>query len=185
MAHRVYGTVEDGVHLIGPITVAETARIRSGAYIEGPAFIDEGSDIGPNCYIRPCTSVGKKVRIGNACEVKNSIIMDGTHIGHLSYVGDSILCERCNLAAGTIVANLRLDNKNVKMFIKDRVVDSGRRKLGTVLGDGVKTGINALLMPGVKVGTNSWIGANFIVRRDVPANSIVMIEQEINNEKSS
>lgn len=185
MEHRVYGTVEDGAHLIGPITVAETARIRSGAYIEGPAFIDEGSDIGPNCYIRPCTSVGKKVRIGNACEVKNSIIMDGTHIGHLSYVGDSILCERCNLAAGTIVANLRLDNKNVKMLIKDRVVDSGRRKLGTVLGDGVKTGINALLMPGVKVGTNSWIGANFIVRRDVPANSIVMIEQEINNEKSS
>jgi UDP-N-acetylglucosamine diphosphorylase/glucosamine-1-phosphate N-acetyltransferase len=178
MEHKVYGTVENGAHLIGPVTVAETARIRSGAYIEGPTFIDEGSDIGPNCYIRPCTSIGKNVRVGNACEIKNSIIMDQTHVGHLSYVGDSILCERCNLAAGTITANLRLDDGTVKMLVKGEVVDTGRRKLGTILGDNVKTGINALLMPGVKVGTNSWIGANFTVHRDVPANTVALLKQD-------
>jgi bifunctional UDP-N-acetylglucosamine pyrophosphorylase/glucosamine-1-phosphate N-acetyltransferase len=178
MEHKVCGTVENGAHLIGPVTVAETARIRSGAYIEGPTFIDEGSDIGPNCYIRPCTSIGKNVRVGNACEIKNSIIMDGTHVNHLSYVGDSILCERCNLAAGTITANLRLDDRNVKMLVKGEIVDTGRRKLGAILGDNVKTGINALLMPGVKVGVNSWIGANFTVHRDVPANTIVLLKQE-------
>jgi bifunctional UDP-N-acetylglucosamine pyrophosphorylase/glucosamine-1-phosphate N-acetyltransferase len=178
MEHKVYGTVENGAHLIGPVTVAETARIRSGAYIEGPTFIDEGSDIGPNCYIRPCTSIGKNARVGNACEIKNSIIMDQTHVGHLSYVGDSILCERCNLAAGTITANLRLDDEPVKMLVKGEVVDTGRRKLGAILGDNVKTGINALLMPGVKVGTNSWIGANFTVHRDVPANTIALLKQD-------
>jgi UDP-N-acetylglucosamine diphosphorylase/glucosamine-1-phosphate N-acetyltransferase len=178
MEHNVYGTVENGAHLIGPVTVAETARIRSGAYVEGPAFIDEGSDIGPNCYIRPCTRIGKNARVGNACEVKNSIIMDGTHVGHLSYVGDSILCERCNLAAGTITANLRLDDGPVKMFVKGKVVDTGRRKLGAVLGDNVKTGVNALLMPGVKVGTNSWIGANFTLQKDVPANTVMLLKQE-------
>jgi UDP-N-acetylglucosamine diphosphorylase/glucosamine-1-phosphate N-acetyltransferase len=178
MEHKVYGAVEEGAHLVGPVTVAETARIRSGAYIEGPSFIGEGSDIGPNCYIRPCTSIGKNVRIGNACEVKNSIVMDGTHIGHLSYVGDSILCERCNLAAGTITANLRLDDGSVKMLVKAKVVDSGRRKLGAVLGADVKTGINALLMPGVKVGARSWIGANFTVHRDVPADTIVLLKQD-------
>src|SRR3972149_9717129 len=78
MEHKVYGAVENGAHLMGPVTVAETARIRSGAYVEGPSFIDEGCDIGPNCFIRPCTSIGKNARVGNACEVKNSIIMDGT-----------------------------------------------------------------------------------------------------------
>jgi UDP-N-acetylglucosamine diphosphorylase/glucosamine-1-phosphate N-acetyltransferase len=184
MAHRVYGKVENGAHLIGPVTVAETARIRSGAYIEGPCFIDEGSDIGPNCYIRPCTSVGKNVRIGNACEVKNSIIMDETHVGHLSYVGDSIMCERCNLAAGTITANLRLDDGHVKMLVKGKVVDTGRRKLGAVLGDDVKTGINALLMPGVKVGIKSWVGANFTVNRDLPANTVALFQQDKGREKS-
>jgi len=178
MEHKVYGNVENGAHLIGPVTVAETARIRSGAYVEGPTFIDEGSDVGPNCYIRPCTSIGKNARVGNACEVKNSIIMDGTHVGHLSYVGDSILCERCNLAAGTITANLRLDDEPVKMLVKGKVVDTGRRKLGAILGDNVKTGINALLMPGVKVGANSWVGANFTVHKDVPANTTVLLKQD-------
>ena len=185
MEHKVYGTVENGAHLIGPVTVAETARIRSGSYIEGPTFIGEGSDIGPNCYIRACTSIGNNVRVGNACEVKNSIIMDGTHVGHLSYVGDSILCERCNLAAGTITANLRLDDGAVKMLVKGKVVDTGRRKLGAILGDDVKTGINALLMPGVKVGTNSWIGANFTVHRDVPADTIVLLKQDEDRRKKS
>ena len=183
MEHKVYGTVEIGAHLVGPVTVAETARVRSGAYIEGPSFIGEGSDIGPNCYIRPYTSVGKNVRIGNACEVKNSIVMDGTHVGHLSYVGDSILCERCNLAAGTITANLRLDDGHVKMLVKGKIVDTGRRKLGAILGDEVKTGINALLMPGVKVGPRSWLGANFTVHRDVPEDTIMLLKQDEDKQK--
>jgi bifunctional UDP-N-acetylglucosamine pyrophosphorylase/glucosamine-1-phosphate N-acetyltransferase len=177
MKHKAVGEIEDGAHILGPVTIAETARIRSGAYIEGPTLIDEGSDIGPNCYIRPCTSIGKKVRIGNAVEVKNSIVMDGTHIGHLSYVGDSILGERCNLGAGTITANYRLDSGTVKMMIKDKLVDSGRRKLGAILGDEVKTGINALTMPGIKIGVNSQIGPNYIAYRDMTANTTALLSQ--------
>ena len=179
MKHRVLGNIEDGAHLVGPVTVAENARIRSGAYIEGPAFIDEESDVGPNCYIRPHTSIGKRVRIGNACEIKNSIIMDNVHIGHLSYVGDSIIGENCNLGAGTITANYRLDGKTVKMMVKGEVVDSGKRKLGAILGDNVKTGINALFMPGVKVGVNSWVGPNLTVTRDLPSNKIFLAKQNV------
>jgi len=181
--HKVYGLVENGAHLIGPVTVAETARIRSGAYIEGPALIDEESDIGPNCYIRPYTSIGKKARVGNACEIKNSIIMDNVHVGHLSYVGDSILGEKCNLGAGTITANYRLDGGTIKMVVKDRVVDSGRTKLGAVLGDDVKAGINVLFMPGVKVGCNSWVGPNVVVQRDVAADTVVLLKQNLEERK--
>ena len=180
MDHKVLGTVEQGAHLIGPITVAESARIRSGAYIEGPCFIDEECDVGPNCYIRPSTSLGKKVRVGNACEIKNSIIMADTHIGHLSYIGDSILCEHCNLGAGTVTANYRLDAGQVKMMVKDQLVNTGRRKLGVVLGDNVKTGIKSLLMPGVKVGANSWVGPNFMVERDLPPNTMAFLKQKCN-----
>jgi len=179
MEHKILGFVETGAHITGPVTVAETAHIRSGAYIEGPAYIGEHSDIGPNCYIRPCTSIGRKARIGNACEIKNSIIMDGVHIGHLSYVGDSIVGENCNLGAGTITANYRLDAGTVKMMVKDKLVDSGRTKLGAVLGDNVKTGINALFMPGVKVGNNCWIGPNVVVYRDVPPNTALFLKQNL------
>jgi len=163
----VEGEVEEGAHLMGPVVVREGARIRSGAYIEGPVFVGEGSDVGPNCYLRPSTSLGRGVRVGNACEVKNSILMDGTHVGHLSYVGDSILGQGCNLGAGTITANLRFDDGTVKMLVKERVVDSGERKLGAFLGDGVKTGIGVCIMPGVKIGAGAWIGPGAVVRRDV------------------
>jgi UDP-N-acetylglucosamine diphosphorylase / glucose-1-phosphate thymidylyltransferase / UDP-N-acetylgalactosamine diphosphorylase / glucosamine-1-phosphate N-acetyltransferase / galactosamine-1-phosphate N-acetyltransferase len=177
MQHKVLGTVEEGAHLLGPVTLAETARVRSGAYIEGPCFIDEEADVGPNCYIRACTSIGKKARVGNGCEVKNSIIMDSTHVGHLSYVGDSVLGANCNLGAGTLVANLRFDNGNIKMKIKEAVVDTERRKLGVILGDNVKTGINALFMPGVKVGNGTWVGAGFMVEKDLPPNSLTSVKQ--------
>ncbi|MGD6806655.1 MAG: bifunctional sugar-1-phosphate nucleotidylyltransferase/acetyltransferase [Candidatus Bathyarchaeia archaeon] len=177
MEHRVLGKVEEGARIIGPVTVAASARVRSGAYIEGPVFIDEEADVGPNCYIRGGTSLGKKTRVGNGCEIKNSIIMDGTHIGHLSYVGDSVFGEKCNLGAGSITANLRFDDGKIKMMIKDKVVDSGRRKLGAILGDNVKTGIKVSFMPGTKVGANTWVGANFMVERDLPADSIVLLKQ--------
>ena len=177
MEHKVLGTIEQGAHLIRPVSVAESTRIRSGAYIEGPVFIDEECDIGPNCFIRSGTSLGKKVRVGNACEIKNSIIMDGTHVGHLSYVGDSIFGEKCNLGAGTVTANLRFDDGAIKMMIKDKAVDTGRRKLGAILGDNVKTGIKSLFMPGVKVGANSWVGPNFMVEHDVPGDTMVFLKQ--------
>jgi bifunctional UDP-N-acetylglucosamine pyrophosphorylase/glucosamine-1-phosphate N-acetyltransferase len=184
MKHKACGLVENGAHLIGAVGVAETARIRSGAYVEGPTFVGEGSDIGPNCYIRPYTSIGKKVRIGNACEVKNSIVMDHVHVGHLSYVGDSIIGENCNLGAGTITANYRLDSKTIQMIVKDRLLDSARRKLGAILGDDVKTGINALFMPGVKVGNGSWVGPNLMVQRDLPPKSVTLLKQDLETRSS-
>lgn len=187
MEHKVLGKVEEGAHIIGDVTVAKSARVRSGAYIEGPVYIDEESDVGPNCYIRSGTYLGRKTRVGNAVEIKNSIIMDGTHVGHLSYVGDSVFGEKCNLGAGTITANLRFDDGKIKMIIKDKVVDTGRRKLGAVLGDGVKTGIKSLFMPGVKVGAGTWVGANYMVEHDLPANVIVTLKQtcEVKQRKRS
>ncbi len=175
---KTEGQIEDAAHLIGPVKVEEGVRIRSGAYIEGPVFIGKDSDIGPNCFIRPHTSIGQNVRIGNACEIKNSIIMNKAHIGHLSYVGDRIIGENCNFGAGTTIANYRFNGKSVKMKVKDKVLDTRRRKLGVVLGDNVKTGINALFMPGVKVGNNCWIGPDVAVHRDVPADTIVLLKQE-------
>jgi len=176
---EILGRVEEGAHLHGAVFVEEGTRIRSGVYIEGPAYIGRDSDIGPNCYIRPYTSIGRNVRVGNAVEIKNSILMDHVHIGHLSYVGDSIIGEGCNLGAGTITANLRFDGKPVKMRIKGEMIDTDRRKMGVVMGDYVKTGIGVLFMPGVKVGCNSWIGPNIVAYKDVPSNIIMTLQQQI------
>ncbi len=169
----VEGELEVGAHVSGNVRICRGARVRSGAYIEGPAIVGEDSDIGPNCYIRPSTSIGSGVRIGNACEVKNSIVMDGTHIAHLSYVGDSIIGENCNLGAGTITANIRFDEQPIGVNIKGERINSGRRKLGVLIGDEAQTGINVSLMPGVKIGPRAWIAPGLTLYEDVSAGTFV------------
>lgn len=142
------GIVEPNVTLKGEISIGEGSLIRSGSYIEGPVVIGKDCDIGPNCFIRPSTAIGNHIRIGNAVEIKNTIVMEDTHVGHLSYVGDSIIGRGCNFGAGTKVANLRHDGKNIKVMVKGRVVDTGRRKLGVIMGDDVHTGINTSINTG-------------------------------------
>jgi bifunctional UDP-N-acetylglucosamine pyrophosphorylase/glucosamine-1-phosphate N-acetyltransferase len=173
------GEVEKGAYLKGPIGIGLGTTIRAGSYIEGPVWIGEESDIGPNCYIRPFTSVGKGVRIGSACEIKNSLILNQTHIGHLSYVGDSIIGEQCNFGAGTIVSNLRFDDRTIKVNVKGEGVDSGIRKLGVIMGDKVKTGIGVRFMPGVKVEGDTWIGPSTTIYEDVSSGSIVSQKQAL------
>jgi bifunctional UDP-N-acetylglucosamine pyrophosphorylase/glucosamine-1-phosphate N-acetyltransferase len=168
MEGSVEGKVEERATIHGPVIVGEGSIIRNGSYLIGPVVIGKECDIGPNCFIRPYTSIGNKVRIGNGVEVKNSIIMDNTNIGHLSYVGDSIIGYNCNFGAGTIVANLRLDEKEVKVISKGEVYPTRRRKLGTIMGDNVHTGIGCLLNTGSIIPANSklmpgeWVGGEYV-----------------------
>jgi len=160
----VSGEIEPLATLKGSISVGEGTIIRNGSYIVGPVIIGKNCEIGPNCYIRPGTSIGDNVRIGNAVEIKNSIIMKGTHIGHLSYVGDSIIGERCNFGAGTKVANLRHDGRTIRVKLKGKIIDSGRRKLGTIMGDDVHTGINSMINVGAVVESKAMIAPGELIK---------------------
>jgi bifunctional UDP-N-acetylglucosamine pyrophosphorylase/glucosamine-1-phosphate N-acetyltransferase len=147
--------------------ISSKAEIRSGAYIEEPVAIGDGAIIGPNCFIRKHSAIGKNCKVGNAVEIKNSIIMDNSFVSHLSYVGDSIIGRNCNIAAGTIFANLRLDEKPIKMMIKNQMIDSGRTKLGGVVGDGARFGVNCTIMPGKKIAPGLLIPPCSIIKKDI------------------
>ncbi len=168
------GTIEKNVTIHGNVGIGKGTIIRSGSYLVGPLLIGENSDIGPNCYIRDSCCIGNNVRIGNGCEIKNTSIFDDAKIPHLSYVGDSIIGQGVNLGAGTITANLRFDKRTVPVSIKGSKIDSGRRKMGAMIGDYSQTGIGATLMPGVKIGPRSIVGSNATVYKDVPPKSIYM-----------
>ncbi|MCW1292944.1 MAG: sugar phosphate nucleotidyltransferase [Candidatus Parvarchaeota archaeon] len=164
---EIYGEVESNVHMEGQIYVGKGSRIRSGSYIEGPVWIGNDVDIGPNAYIRPFSSISSNSRIGNACEVKDSVIYRNVHISHLSYVGDSVIGENTNLGAGTITANLRLDDKDIVAHIEGNKIPTNRRKLGCFIGPNVKTGVNVSINPGIKIGANAYIYPGCVVNRDV------------------
>ena len=167
---RIEGKIEKYCQILGPVIVQKGTVIKSGTYIEGPVFIGANCQIGPNCYLRKFTSIGNNCKIGQAVEIKNSIIGDGTKISHLSYIGDSIIGENCNLGAGTIAANLRFDGKTIKTEVKGEIIDTKRKKFGCVLGDNTKTGINISLMPGVLIGSGCIIGPGSIVFKNVKDN---------------
>lgn len=179
--YHLEGKTENFVTIKPPVGLGKDSILRAGTYIEGPVIIGQNCDIGPNVFIRPFTSIGNKCRIGNACEIKNSIIMNNSRIPHLSYVGDSIIGENVNLGAGTITANLRLDEKPVFVTVKGQRVNSERKKLGALIGDNVKTGIGVTIMPGVTVGPDSAIGANTIVDFDVPRGTFAYTKKEVVN----
>jgi len=149
--YSVLADVEPNATLSGRVSAGTGTRIRSGSYIEGPVTIGEDCDIGPNSFIRPYTSIGDGVRIGNAVEIKNSTIMEDTKVAHLSYVGDSVVGSDCNFGAGTVVANLRHDGGDIISYIRGEKVSSDRRKLGVIMGDDVKTGINTTIYPGTVI----------------------------------
>lgn len=149
-----WGESEPNVVIKGKVAIGPNTIVRAGSYIVGPAIIGQNCDIGPNCYIRPSTAIGDNCHIGNAVDVKNSIIMRGTKIPHHNYVGDSVIGEDCNLGAGTKIANLRLDRKNIIVAN----IDTKRRKLGAILGDRVETGINASINIGSMIGNDTHIG---------------------------
>jgi bifunctional UDP-N-acetylglucosamine pyrophosphorylase/glucosamine-1-phosphate N-acetyltransferase len=169
----IRGEVEDGAMLKGEVVVEEGALVRSGSYIEGPAYISKGCDIGPNCYIRPFTCLGEGVRIGSAVEIKNSIVMKRTHVPHHNYIGDSVIGERCNFGAGTKVANLRFDDRTVRVTTMGQIIGTGRRKLGVVMGDDVKTGINAMIEPGTVIWEGTVVGMGARARGNIGPNSKV------------
>jgi len=152
-------------------SAGENTEIWSNATIRKPVVI--GSD----CKIKNCvierSVVGDGCVIGEFSIVKRSIVMNKSKVPHLNYVADSVIAEGCNLGAGTKIANLRFDDANVKVTIKGKRIDSGRRKLGAFIGYNVKTGINVSIYPGVKIGSDSWIEAEVLVKKDVEKGSFV------------
>jgi len=170
---KIFGEIEEGVKIKGKVIIEEGARVKSGTYIEGPVYIGRDSEVGPNAYIRPYSVIGKNVKIGSFVEVKESVIMEGSKVPHLSYVGDSIICENVNLGAGTIIANLRFDRKEVMMNIKGERVSTGRIKFGAVIGGFAQTGINVSILPGIKIGAYAIIYPGVVVRRDVKYGEVV------------
>jgi len=169
---KVEGELEENVVLKGKVIVGEGSVIKAGTKIEGPAYIGKNCLIGPNAYIRPYSSIEDEAKVGHAAEVKNTIVGKGSKVPHLSYLGDSVLGERCNLGAGTVAANFNFNENEIKTEVKGEIIGTGRKKLGVVLGDEVKVGVNTSLMPGVMVGTGATIYPNVMVRKNVKKGEI-------------
>ena len=144
----------------------KSAAIGKNVEIIGPCIIGKNTEIRHNAYIRENVIIGDNVVIGNSCEIKNSIIFDDAQIPHFNYVGDSILGNFTHLGAGVVIANLRLDKRNVQVENEE----TSLRKIGAFIGDRTEIGCNSVICPGTAIEKDSIIYPLSVVNKKYPSN---------------
>jgi UDP-N-acetylglucosamine diphosphorylase/glucosamine-1-phosphate N-acetyltransferase len=176
-------TIEDGTNISeratidGRVWIGEGSRVFEGACIRGPCYIGENSIIGNNSLVWNYSSIGDNCVVGYSTEIKRSLIGDDCWF-HINYIGNSIIADNCLFGAGTITANYRFDEKNVRVRVGENRIDSGTNKLGAIVGNNCKTGINACLEPGVKIGPQSMVGPNVDLQEDLEPGKIVFVNKQ-------
>jgi len=168
-----------GVHLEGFVHLGEGVVLPPYATIIGPAWIGAGTQIRPGAFIRGNVIAGERCVLGNACEFKNCLLMDGVQAPHYNYVGDSILGNRSHLGAGAICSNLRLDQKEVVVHLPQGPVHTGLKKFGAVLGDGAEVGCNAVLNPGTFLGKRSLVMPSVAFGGLLAAETIARVRHQV------
>ena len=155
----------------GNVVLGEDVHIHPYACIRGPCVIGDRSSIGNNALIR-ATSIGTDCVIGYNSEIKNSVLSD--HVWtHSTYIAESIIGRNVSFGAGSVTANLRLDEAEIFSQVKDQHISTGLYKLGTIIGDDVRIGIQVGLQPGIKIGSGTFINSRTLVTKDIPAKSFV------------
>jgi carbonic anhydrase/acetyltransferase-like protein (isoleucine patch superfamily) len=165
MEARLHGELLPGAAIVMPgahlfddrVILGEGTIVEPGALIKGPLIVGRDTEVRQGAYIRGDCLVGHGCVVGHTTEIKASIMLDGSKAGHFAYIGDSILGRDVNLGAGTKLANLKMIPGNVSIRVEGKRVDTGRRKLGAILGDNTETGCNSVTAPGTLLGPSSIV----------------------------
>lgn len=165
------------------VWIAKDARIFPTAYIGSPCIIDHGAEIRHCAFVRENAIVGKNAVVGNSTELKNVVLFDEVQVPHYNYVGDSVLGYRAHMGAGSITSNVKSDKTDVVIKEPGAYHETGRMKVGAMLGDNAEIGCNSVLNPGTVVGRSSNIYPTSCVRGVIPANSIYKDKDNIVSKK--
>lgn len=155
------------------VYLGEGTEVEPGAYIKGPAILGKNCRVSHVAYLRENILAGDNCLFGHSSEVKNSLFLSDTKVAHLNYVGDSILGREVNLSGGSILANVRLDQKTVSIRVGEETYDTKLPKFGSVVGDLSQIGVNSVLNPGTLLGKNCVVYPLTSVKGFHPAGSVI------------
>ncbi len=169
--------ISEKAEMEGNVWISKRAKILEKVMIRGPCYIGENSLIGNNSLIWNYSSIGANSIIGFSTEIKNSLVGENCWF-HTNYIGDSIIGDNCSFGSGAVTANFRFDEQTIKVNIGDKTSDTGRDKLGVIMSDNCKVGVNATLSPGIKIGPSSIVGPGVCLKNDLVHNKIILIKKE-------
>ncbi len=159
------------------IYIGKDTVIEPSALVRGPALIGDRTEVRHGAYIRGNVLIGDDCVVGHTTEMKSSVMLGGSKAGHFAYIGDSIL-GAVNLGAGTKLANLKMIDTPVSLNIRNRVYETGLRKFGAIMGDGVETGCNSVTMPGTLLSGNVLLYPNCTARGYYPPDVMIKVSQD-------
>lgn len=166
-------------HAVENVWIHKSVQAYQTITVTGPAIIGEGTEIRPGAFIRGNVIAGKNVVMGNSCEYKNCILFDDVQTPHYNYIGDSILGYKAHTGAASLTSNVKSDKQHVVIHFEDENVDTGRKKVGAMIGDYAEIGCGAVLNPGTIIGRNTNVYPLTSVRGAISADSIVKSTAEI------
>jgi len=162
------------------ISIGRGTIVEPGVLIKGPAIIGDNTELRQGAYLRGFTLVGNGCVVGHTTELKSCVMLGESKAGHFAYIGDSIL-GKVNLGAGTKLANLKIVESSVVVDINGKKYETGLRKFGAILADGVETGCNSVTTPGTILARNVLLYPNITARGYYPPETIIKLRQ--NQEK--
>lgn len=135
---------------VNGVAIHKTAEVHSTAIIKGAAFIGPNCFLAPHAYLRAGVILSENVTVGHSCEIKSSLILSGTAVAHLNYVGNSIVGQNVNIEGGAVIANHFNErrDKMIAVTIDDQIMKTGVEKFGALIGDESRIGANAVTSPG-------------------------------------
>lgn len=160
----------------GKVILEDKVKIFENAVVIGPSYIGSKTVIGNNALVRQ-SMIGRESVIGFSTEVTRSYVGEACWF-HSNYIGDSVLEKNVSLGAGTVLANLRLDERDIYSVVKKERINTQRTKLGAVIGQNVRVGANSSIMPGVKIGKDSFIGSGVVLERDLSQSKFCCLQRQ-------
>ena len=161
------------------IWVHKTAKVFPSAYLNGPVIVGKDAEVRHCAFVRGSALIGEGAVVGNSTELKNVILFDKVQVPHYNYVGDSILGYKAHMGAGSITSNVKSDKLLVKIHAADGDIETGRKKVGALIGDNVEVGCGSVLNPGTVIGRESNVYPLSSVRGCIDAHSIYKKQGEV------
>ncbi|MCX5992692.1 MAG: DapH/DapD/GlmU-related protein, partial [Chloroflexi bacterium] len=163
----------EGATVAGKVTIGKNVRILENAVVRGPVYIGPNTLIGNGALVREYSHIGANCVVGFSTEIKGTYTGDDCWF-HSSYIGDSIIGNRCSFGAGSVTANFRFDRADIPVKYGGQKVSTGKDHFGAIIGDDCKTGINSGILPGRKVGPNSTVGSHVCLSTDLEPDTFVV-----------
>lgn len=165
------------------IWIHKSAKVAPTAFLNGPLIVCKDAEVRHCAFVRGSALVGEGAVVGNSTELKNVLLFDKVQVPHYNYVGDSILGYKAHMGAGSITSNVKSDKLLVSIHGEDGEIETGRKKVGALIGDNVEVGCGSVLNPGTVIGRETNIYPLSSVRGCVDENSIYKARGEVKEKK--